>query len=187
MTRSLIILAPALVLAGCNSSPSVEVKNASVSEVAQKVQEARQQGSFVSPGKWRVTTTIKEMNIPGMPPQALAQMQAQMNKPTVNETCITKEQAEKPSAEMLAGQDNGQCRFEKFTMGSGKIDAVMHCQPQQGGGAVTMTMDGVYAPDTYTMKAAMERPGPDGSKMSMKIENSAQRIGECGGDKKGEE
>lgn len=180
MSRNLFLIAPALVLAGCHSSPAVEAKNASVAEVAKQVSEARASGSFVSPGQWRTTTTVKEMNIPGMPPQVAAQMQARMAKPNIAENCVTKEQAEKPSAEMFAGRDSGQCRFEHFTMAGGKIDAVMHCQPRQGGPEMNMTLNGTYSADAYQMNAAMTQEGPGGT-MSTRIQTDATRIGECKG------
>jgi hypothetical protein len=178
MNRHLFLLAPALILAGCNKPPAVKAENASVADVAKQVDAARASGKFVNPGQWRTSTVMKEMTIPGMPPEASKRMQQGLNKANIAENCVTKEQAEKPNAGMFAGKDNGACRFDHFTMANGKIDGVMRCDPKEGGPPVTMTMKGTYSPDSYTMNAAMERSGPGGT-MKMKLETTATRIGEC--------
>jgi hypothetical protein len=64
-------------------------------------------------------------------------------------------------------------------MGGGKIDAKMTCKAEQG--TQTMTMNGSYTPETYQMTMAVNGMGPMGKAMSMQMELSAKRTGECTG------
>jgi len=170
-------------LAGCNKSPQVDAKNASVAEVAQKVREANAGGTFVNPGKWQSKVTIDAFEVPGMPPEFAARMKsrmAQMQERTF-ETCLTKEEAKRPNEDFFAGRGSA-CRYDHFTMGDGKIDAQMRCGGTDGATQV-MTMVGTYAPDSYNMQMAMSRQGgrnvAAGTTMKMRIDS--HRVGECTG------
>jgi hypothetical protein len=151
--RAMLLLSLALPLAACGSRTSVNEKNASVEEVANKVAEVSKAEGTIRPGQWQSTMTIQEMDMPGMPPET----QDQMKK-------------------MFAGND--QCRYDHFTMGGGKIDAQMHCNQQ--GTTQTMTMAGTYGPESYAMQMTSKTEGgPAGEPMSMKMKVEAKRIGEC--------
>ncbi|WP_414899802.1 DUF3617 domain-containing protein [Sphingomonas flavalba] len=169
--------APLLLLAACNSGPTVSAENASASEVAQKIAESRvSEGSFISPGQWRTTFNISEMNMPGLPPQALEAMRAHAAKASSHESCVTEEQAKKPDPDMFAGKGNENCRYDNFSMGNGKIAGVLRCQGSPG--EMKMTMNGTYGPNAYQMSATVEQTGPQG-KMTMKMDSKAERIGPC--------
>ena len=68
MKHGLILVAPALLLCGCNKG--VDMKNASASEVADTAKAATAHGQFVSPGRWESTMTTIDMTMHGMPPDA---------------------------------------------------------------------------------------------------------------------
>ena len=180
LKHAFIVLLSALPLAACNSSPSVEAKNATVAEVAAKVAAAGGADSFVRAGKWSSTMTMDEMSAPGMPPQAAAQMKQMMGHSRTSESCLTPEQAKKPKPDFFSGKDNG-CRYDNFTMAGGKIDMTMRCSGGHAMGAgTTMHMTGTYAPGEYHM--AMETHADTGTKvgaMVMKMHIDAKRIGEC--------
>lgn len=180
MKRAMILLAPAVLLSGCDKG--VEMKNASVSDVAEEVKAAAD-GQFVSPGHWESTMTIKEMNMPGMPPEAVAQMKTVMGKAKTFASCLTEADVKKPKEDFFSGGD-GQCRYDHFTMSGGKIDAAMKCGVD--GAERTMTMQGTYSPDRYhmTMAATGSGPGPAGG-MSMKMEMDSKRTGACTGKENG--
>ncbi len=181
MKRAMVLLVPAVLLSGCGKG--VEMKNASVSEVAEEVKAAAADGQFVSPGHWESTMTIKEMNMPGMPPEAVAQMKTVMGKAKTFASCLTEAEAKKPKEDFFSGGD-GQCRYDHFTMSGGKIDAAMKCGVD--GAERTMTMQGTYSPDHYhmTMAATGSGPGPAGG-MSMKMEMDSKRTGACTGKENG--
>lgn len=175
ITRSILMLSLVLPLAACGSKTSVNEKNASVEEVANKVAEVSKAEGTIQPGKWQSTMTIEEMNMPGMPAEQHEQMKKMFAQAKVSETCITPEEARKPSAKMFAGND--QCRYDRFTMGGGKIDAEMHCNEA---GAKQTTMTGTYSPDSYAMQMSTRTDGgPAGEAVSMKMRVEAKRIGQC--------
>ena len=178
MTRTALLIACALPIAACNSDPQVSAENASAEEVAQKLEAAGASGNFVNPGLWRSTVTIEEMSIPGMPPEVAAQMKGAEGRSEVSEQCLTPEEAKRPKEGFFGGKDN--CRYERFDMGNGRIDAVMNCT--EGGATQKMTMAGTYSGDSYNMQMALKAaPAGEEGAMGMKMRVDAERIGECTG------
>jgi CheY-like chemotaxis protein len=186
MKRVIFVLP--LALAACDNGPSVTATNASTADIAAKTADMVK----IEPGNWKTKVQILDISMPGMddPRVADAMKQAmQSHSKTANEFnyCVTPEQAEKPRAEMFAGKDNGDCRYDSFTMAGGKIASKMTCK--RSGGTMTMTMDGTYSPTAYAMTAQMTGIGPSGpgkaGSMTMKMQTNAERTGACSVDKKG--
>ena len=182
--KRLILIAP-IALMACNKGPSISAENASVAEVAAKVDAANGGKSFVSPGHWKTRMAIKEMAIPGMPPEMAEKMKAHMGQGKTFETCLTPAEANKPKADFFAGADKS-CRYEKFEMGGGKIDMVMQCA--RAGGNQTMVMNGTYSDNSYQMTMSSTGTGAPNDPMagpmagmSMKMAMDARRTGECTG------
>ena len=97
MTRYAILpLATLLTLAACNSEPEVDLDNASQEEVAEALADAGAADVFVNPGQWQTTVTLEDMNVPGMPAEMAEQMKAQMNAVETTESCLTREEAQRP-------------------------------------------------------------------------------------------
>lgn len=187
--KILVPLVGLIALVGCNSQPTVSASNASGEEVAAKMKAAGMDGQFVSPGQWQMTMTINDMRIPGMPAEFAEKMKAHMGKGRTFESCLTPEEARKPKEDFFA-KGNGNCRYDRFTMGGGKIDAVMKCTDPggQAGGSRTMTMNGTYGPDAYKMTMASTgeaAPGNPMSGLSMKMAMDAKRTGACTGKENG--
>jgi len=180
MKRAMILLAPAVLLAGCNKG--VELKNASVEDVAKATEDAH----FITPGQWTTTSEIVSVDMAGLSGQG-AQMAQAMSKTMVGrknsfESCVTEEEAKRPAAGLFAGGDKGQCKYDSFSMSGGKLAAVTTCAAPGGKGSMTMAMDGTYGGDAYTMNVEMKMsgaPGMMGSGMTMKAKNSGKRTGEC--------
>ena len=177
MTRTALLIACALPLAACNNDPEVSARNATAQEVAKKLEAAGGSEMFVNPGKWQSTVTLEEMTIPGMPAGVADEMKRAQGREMVNETCLTPEEAKRPKEDFFGGKDN--CRYEKFNMGNGKIDAVMKCS--EGGAAQTMTMAGTYSGNAYQMQMTMQSQGDEDGAMAMKMRVDAKRIGACTG------
>ncbi len=175
---AVVLLACALPLASCDNSPEVHAENATAGEVADKMAKAGGTESFVNPGKWESKVTFEEMTMPGMPKEVAAQMKGFAGRVETQQSCLTPEEAKKPKEDFFAGE-NKNCRYERFDMGGGRINAVMKCAEE--GMTHTMTMQGNYTPDTYNMRMAMTAeggPGPSAG-MSMKMSVDARRIGQC--------
>jgi hypothetical protein len=179
-----ILFAP-LVLAACNSGPTVTATDATGTEVAAKLKAANLDTPFVSPGRWEGSMTISDISTPDMPPQMAERMKGAMGKARTFVSCLTPEEAKAPK-EGFFGSEQKSCKFARYTMGNGKIDAEMTCN--QGGAKRTMTMSGTYGPDTYMMTIASSgsggaKAGPM-STMSMKMSVTGKRTGDCTGNEK---
>jgi Protein of unknown function (DUF3617) len=165
-------------LSGCSKSPSVTAQNASVGEVAEKVAEVQAGGQFISPGRWESTMTIREMTVPGLPPEMAERMKAHMGQAKSFISCLTPEEVKQPEEGFFGGANSG-CRYERFSMADGKIDGVMKCSGQ--GMERTMAMSGNYSPDTYNMAVSSEGKGQGPAAMTMKMTLEAKRTGACTG------
>lgn len=181
MRYAAVLIACALPLAACTEAgqPEVDARNASVEEVAEKVRTATGEEMFVRPGKWQSKVTIEDVSMPGVPPEMAERMKAMVAQhgKQPSEHCLTKENARRPKEEFFAGK-NDACRYDRFQMGDGKIDAKMRCQAS--GATQIMEMDGTYSPESYTMRMATRSDGAGragGMQMKMRVES--KRIGEC--------
>ena len=182
MRRLIILTAAPLALAACDTGKTVKAENASIAEVAEAVKGATK----FEPGQWENTVTVLSAEAPGLPPQMADMMKKQMATASArtSSSCMTKEMADKPGGEMFAGKDNGQCRYERFEMGGGKIDGVMVCKGAGAqGGEMRMTMAGNFTAATYDMTSdmTMSLAGATGGPAAMKIKTrvAGKRVGEC--------
>ena len=73
MNRLALVL-PLVALAACSNEPEVEMKNASVGEVAEEMRKQGGAERFVDPGKWQQAVTLVEIEAPGMPAEARPMM-----------------------------------------------------------------------------------------------------------------
>jgi hypothetical protein len=182
MKYAALLMACILPLAACKQQPEVKAKDASVAEVANKVREAGADQSMVRPGLWQSKVTIDQLDMPGMPADMAERMKAMMaeRQPHDYQTCLTPEDVKRPKEDFFAGKNN-ECRYDNFTMGGGKIDAVMHCG--KGGAKQTMQMAGTYSPESYEMQMSTktESGGAEARGMAMRMRVEAHRIGECTG------
>jgi len=180
--RAVLLIACALPLAACNKGPDVNVKNASVEEVAQKVRAAAGNEALIQPGRWETKVTVMDMQIPGMPPQMADRMKQTMAKvqdATIH-TCLTEADVKRPKEDFFAGKSKN-CRYDHFTMSGGKIDAAMQCSGEAGG-TMSMTVNGTYSSDSYEATMAMDMAGGREGGMKMKSHTESHRVGQCTGD-----
>jgi len=178
--KAALSLLPLTILAACDTSPTIEAKNASVAEVAGKVRDAGGADEYLRAGKWLTKATLEELSAPGMPPGIADNMKLTMANKPGTETCMTEADARKPNADFFAGK-NDNCRYDHFKMGDGKIDAKMRCSA--GGSTQLMTMAGTYGPDQYQMRMTTQiDPGKAAATigaMTMKMQVEGKRIGDC--------
>ncbi|HWK35284.1 DUF3617 domain-containing protein [Sphingomonas sp.] len=180
--KRLILLAP-IALAACNQGPSVTATNASAGEVAAKVEAATGGAAFVSPGQWKGTMTVSDVQIPGAPPAMAEQMKKGMGEPHSFVTCLTPEDVQKPKEKFFGDAAAGDCRYNRFTMAGGTIDAEMTCA--QSGQERTTKMTGSYSPNAYKMvvqSTGKAAPGNPVSGMTMTMAIDSQRTGACTGE-----
>ena len=128
----------------------------------------------LQPGQWEMTTQTVNVSIPGLPAGAADMMKT---GPITVKTCITEEQAQKPSADLFAGKTAPNCKQEGFTAAGGKVNGTMTCS---GGdtGATAMKMEGQFGPTQYDITMATKTQA-EGRDMTMEIRSSGRRLGEC--------
>jgi hypothetical protein len=166
-----------LALAACNKEPELKLKDATPEEVAAKAKALGAGEMRPEPGQWKVVTTMKLLDVQGVPEAAAAQMKGALARTATNLQCLTPEDVQKPN--MFAGRDNSRCKYDEFNMKGGKIKATMHC-PGQSGGEMAMTLDGAYAPTSYEVLATMDMQMPTaGQAMKMTMQANGTRVGEC--------
>jgi hypothetical protein len=175
-----LLAACALPLAACNNSPEVHEENASIAQVQDKVAKVVNGDAFVRPGRWESQVTVQEMVVPGMGVNLADQMTGDASQTQKHSSCLTAEHTKRPQEDFFTGA-NKNCRYDRFNMADGKIDAVMKCT--EGPMSQTVNLQGSYTPDTYAMQMAMEAQGAEGSPagMRMKMRVDARRVGECTG------
>lgn len=183
-----LILVAAAALAGCGGESTresaaktgeIDVTNASVAEVAAQTKAAGAQMRF-DPGQWRTTIEVVEADIPGLPPQMAEQMKRQMLQKSTVSSCMTPEQAANPNEDLFAGK-SGNCRFDRFTMKDGKVDAAMTCTGGgQGAGAAKIAMTGTFDKTRFQLDNRIEAKGPGAaSAMKMRSRVTGERTGDC--------
>ena len=180
MKKIAVVVAGAAALTACNKSGEVHERNASVEQVANAVsRSAAANDILLRAGEWKVSGTLEELNIPNMPPEAQSEMKRAMGQQhdMTYQYCLTPEQAKKPGGKFFNRQASKNCRYDHFTMGGGKIDALMRCAAPEG--SMEMTIAGTYAADSYSTQVAMNMVGGRQGGMSMKMRSQAERVGEC--------
>ncbi|WP_374147831.1 DUF3617 domain-containing protein [Sphingomonas sp. 28-63-12] len=193
MRQAMVVIAGALALAGCGEQSTresaavtgtVSVKNASMAEVGAQVIAANQAGDMFQPGHWRGTVRIADIALNGampgiekLPPAMRARMQARMAEGHGFDSCLTPEEAA-DARKALAKNQRSDCSYDHFDMTGGKIDAAMSCKV--GAALQKMTMTGTYSRTEYRLiSQASGGGGSPAGAMSMKMEITAHRIGDC--------
>ena len=139
------------------------------------------------PGQYSQTTKITKFDVPGAPPEMVAQIRKMMEGQGGNlEYCLSKADTEKGFAEMFKKGAQGDCTYDRFDASANTIDAVMTCKAGEGGSA-RMTMNGTVSSTGSKVTVNVEQKN-DKSPMgnaNIAMELETKRIGDCkpGGDK----
>jgi hypothetical protein len=160
-------------VAGC-SQPAPSGEKAPAATEAPKPAPVGPAG--LSPGQWRTTMTILEMNAPGLPAAALAHMKA---KPIVTEDCVTTDDVKGfVGRNALEDKDQGRtCTTNSMTALGGTISGQASCK-DAGGVDMNTTMTGTYSPTSVDMTIALDGKTPAGA-MSQKMHLQSARVGDC--------
>lgn len=176
--RVLALIGAALPLAGCDWGTSVDLSNQSGNTVAEQIRQIASEEGFSRPGRWETTITLKQVDATGVPEAALANIKAGVGKPQKAATCLDKEAIRRGA--FYVGEENAACRYDRFSMGHGKIQGALRCVDTAGTRA--MTMSGSYGPDRYellvTTDVQSSQPQAAG-KASVTMAMNAKRVGEC--------
>ena len=139
------------------------------------------------PGQYKQTTKSTKFEVPGAPPDMVAQIKKMMEGQGGNlEYCLSKADTEKGFAEMFKKGTQGDCTYDRFDASANTIDAIMTCKAGEGGTA-KMTMNGTVSSTGSKVDVNVEQKN-DKSPMgnaNIAMELETKRIGDCpaGGDK----
>ena len=177
-----LIATTALGLAACDQGPEIDLTNATPAEVAKAMKENGTTRSMVRPGKWSSTVAILEMTSPGIPPEMQAEMKSKLGQPRTVEACLTAEQVDNP--ERMLGNVPASCKYDRYTMGRGKMNGTMRCDVN--GMVQQMTVAGTYKDDSYSLTLDNKTSVPAGAvagqpagATSIKMKIDSRRLGEC--------
>jgi hypothetical protein len=184
--RTVIGAAAALVLAGCGSNEAqkaadadgVTLKNVSIAEARNEAQQTMK----LQPGQWDVAVNMTKVEIPGAPPEVAQALGGAMAKQARTFShCLTPAEANRPPADVIGGESNGQCRYDNFSMAGGRMNATMICNAADGN-QTRMTLTGTYTATSYDMGMDMRMSGagvPGGKGMNVQARTTGKRTGAC--------
>ncbi len=129
-------------------------------------------GMRIDPGLWLLSSEVIDVAAPDLPLEVRNRMVGPRSR---LRHCITPEQAASPSANFLAAQVDGRCRYRSFSVSDGRIEGAMTCPEAEA------NMVGRFQRDSYVMRMDMVSPMPGGTNMTIKVRAVGRRIGECEG------
>lgn len=172
-TAAAIALA-SLALAGCNQAE----KGPKTMEEAQKEASKLERPE---PGQYTQTMKITKFEIPGAPPEAVAQMKTAMGQQQDTNFCLTKEMSDKGFQEMFneIGK-GGECKYERFNVAGGRLDAVLQCEnPTEGKGTITMAGSVGSQGSDVTVEIATVNPASPMGNSIIGMQMVSRRTGDC--------
>jgi hypothetical protein len=187
MRLSILAAGALLPLAACNTGPSTEdsakrtgdirLENASMEEVVKQTV-AAQGKTRAQPGEWENSYQLVALDLNGVPEPVASQMKSELGKPPhTTRICKKAEDAQAIDFSKLSTTQQG-CRFPKYLMAGGKIDAKMECDAQFG--KMRMAITGTQTPTGYdvTMTQSQAVPGQN-KESSSTVRLTGKRVGDC--------
>ena len=138
----------------------------------------------IEPGEYENSISITRFELPGLPPEMLAEVRSQMEQTMAVQTrvCISPEEASGGREERMRKlvQGNGDCRVETINVDGDAIEGRMLCQTDSGANG-TMTFTGTMAADRSDVSIATELSEPGQTAGSAKIDMRvvSRRVGDC--------
>ncbi len=131
----------------------------------------------LNPGLWE---TSVDMTMTGLPANVAAMMKGAK---LTTRSCITEEQANRPSGEIFSGKQEKGCTYSDYDVSGGSIHGKMSCDGSSGRGPTSMVMDGHYGGDSFdvTMRVDTKEAGQS---VAMATHTVGRRVGECTADMK---
>ena len=181
--RALTHLAAALALLGltaCSGSkeeaptPKAEKKAAGKSGKKGPAMQVRFQ-----PGRWDTTVKVDKLELGNAPEAVRRAVQSAMGKEHSFAYCLTPEEAAKPDSNFFNQGKKSDCTYDEYEVKGGRLDAKMTCKGPDGD--QTVSLNGTYAADTYSMTMSTSGNMGQGIPMLMTMNLSSRRTGECTG------
>jgi hypothetical protein len=179
MRKLSIAAAAVLVLAACGGQRDEDAGNGGDAAEAPSEAGGADGGAAaiaITPGEWELTVEMIRMSAPGMPAGATPPTMP----PTTIRTCLTPEQAGRPTPGFLTGggADND-CTYENLSTAGGRLQGTVQCTTPDGN--MRTTFDGRITAESYemTQQAQISTAGAPGMEMESRV--TGRRIGDCPG------
>lgn len=166
--RRCLIAALLLIATACGRAE--EARPLTEEEVAAELAELD-----LEPGRWETSTLILSADGP-LPRSVLDRIEGRR---TGAASCITAEQAERPSATFLAAQQGSDCTYRDFAVEDGRLSATMTCSGGRLPAAMETRLSGTYAARAYDLDVEMATGGPGGAAMTIRARSTGRRVGDC--------
>lgn len=166
-------LTAAVLLVACSAEKDEAAAGdpVAVKDVADKVAAA---GLKPQAGLYKTTITMTGLDIPGLPPEMKGHGAGLAR--TV-ESCLTQAEVDKGFEDLLKTGQDGECRFDRFALAGGNLDAVLVCDAQ--GRTTSMAMTGALTPTTADIEASTAIAFDGVGEGTMNFTAKHERIGEC--------
>lgn len=126
------------------------------------------------PGLYRATITMTGIDIPGMGSDMAGHGSGMTS---THENCLTQQDVEGGYQEMMKQGQDESCRYERFNIAGGKLDAVMVCRTAEG--EARMEMIGTATPTSSEFDATMNMNMGEAGNGTMRFKAKHERIGDC--------
>lgn len=169
-----------MLLAACGDSAAPKADDRGEAATAAAARELKQ----IEPGEYENSISITRFELPGLPPEMLAEVRRQMEQTMAVQTraCITPEEAAGGREERMRKlvEGNGDCRVDSITVDGDAIEGRMLCRTDNGANG-TMTFTGTMAADRSDIAIAtqLSEPGKPESTARIDMRVVSRRVGDC--------
>ena len=168
MRHATAVVLACVLLAGCNRG--VNLRNASAQDVSDALGSAARQ----EPGEWQTMTELETVDLgQTADPRMTAVLKQQIGRRQVSRGCLSARQA---AIAGIGDIKDASCRFERFALANGRLDATMRCARPAAG--VSVTQRGAYGTAAYDLHSTLRQQGPGGA-TSVTMHIVGRRTGAC--------
>ncbi len=176
---ALAIVAAAAALTGCSSKKGADTDGdgkVSAEEVAKEMGEG---GAIaMKPGEWEVKINFDKLDSKGLPAEMAAKLKEQLGKGVTVKSCMTKEQAEKPSADFFGMPKEANCTFDQLDRNGNAMNVALTCKPMAMM-TVSSKMQGNFEAEKYSMTIDQETSAGPMGKLTAGGKIEGKRLGDC--------
>jgi hypothetical protein len=178
MQKLAIIMGAVLALSGCADKGADNDGDGKITEQEASAEMAKGGATAMKPGLWEIKVRVADLVAPGIPAAMQATMKENAAKGVTNQSCMTKEQVEKPDADFFGGRKEAGCTYTKLDRSGNTISVAMTCKPS-GAIVLNASMNGSFAAESYQMDMNQKIEGMPTGAMEIKGKIEGKRLGDC--------
>ncbi len=163
-----------LALAGCGKAD----------DGPKTMEEAKQEAAKLDrpkPGQYTQSMKITKFEMADAPPEMAKQMQATLGQQQATSFCLTDQMADEGYQEMFREVSrDGQCKYDRFNVSGGTLDAVMKCDsPAEGQG--TIKLNGKVSSEGSDITVEIDSTNSESTlgRTVIGMKMSTKRTGDC--------